>query len=751
MARRVKIDPNQRTFDFDFAAALIEEREAELLQEDNDEQSSSIQSQPGSSGLDHTAGQQMPDGQSSGPGNPKPLGHQPAGRVEGTGTEYGLFNDTPSGTTDFGVGNTRPSGEPGSVVPGSDQPRNPDDARSEYEFVTPTLASTPAPYVITDDDRLGEGGAKTKFRDNITALKALKRLQETGASFASSEDQKALVRYVGWGGLAQAFDLENEKWKAEYTELRDLLTVEEYGQARRSTQDAHYTSQAVIQGIYQGLERLGFQGPANILEPSAGIGHFCGLMPKNLRQGHNNVVAIELDSLSSSIAKYLYPNVRHVNKGFQDVVLPEADFDLAIGNPPFGNQQVHDPHYPSMDFSIHNYFLSKSIASLRDGGVAAFVVSRYFLDAVNNPAREYIAERANFLGAVRLPNTAFKQNALTEVTTDVVFFQKTNEPELDPAWLKTGSVLDPDGNTIAINQYFVDNPDQMIGHMVKTENMFKGSADLVPPDDFAGFDIEIANRLSALPQNIYSPRTDLVIEAAAETNDPNLDVCARMKIGAYFMTSRGQLARRGLDLYDTPQYEIFEPKNKRAGERIAGMIRIRDYLTSLMALEQQDGVNESELARLRHNLNRSYDGFIQKYGYLNSLGNRQVMRDDPEWPLIASLEREYDPGVSPDTARKTGQEARTPFAVKADIFRQRVLGPRIVITRVDTPKEALIVSMNEFGRPNLEFMENICGRPADDITGDLAGLIYQNPENQEWELADHYLTGNVKAKEPLNK
>ena len=577
-------------------------------------------------------------------------------------------------------------------------------------------------------------------------MKTLKRLRESGASLATPEDQKALVRYVGWGGLPQAFDPENEKWKTEYAELRELLSIEEYGQARRSTQDAHYTSQTVIQGIYQGLERIGFKGPANILEPSAGIGHFCGLMPEYLRRDHNNVVAVELDSLSSSISKYLYPNVRQVNKGFQEVVLPDADFDLAIGNPPFGNQQVHDPHYPGMDFSIHNYFLAKSIASLREGGVAAFVVSRYFLDAQNSQAREFIAERANFLGAIRLPNTAFKQNALTEVTTDLVFFSRTNEPELEPAWLKTGTVLDPDGNEITVNQYFVDNPEQMIGRMVKTENMFKGSADLVPPDDFAGFNIEIANRLSILPENIYSPRTDLRIEAGPEREDPNLEICVGLKVGAYFMTHQGQLARRGLDLYDMPQYEVIEPKNKRAGERIAGMIRIRDCLTELMALEQKEGVNESELTRLRQNLNRLYDGFIQKNGHLNSQGNRQAMREDPEWPLISSLEREYDPGVSPDTAKKTGQEPRAPFAAKADIFQQRVLGPRIKITKVDTPKEALIVSMNEYGRPDLDFMENLCGRPADEITGDLAGLIYHNPANQEWELADHYLTGNVKAK-----
>ncbi|MDR1045912.1 MAG: helicase, partial [Candidatus Adiutrix sp.] len=297
-----------------------------------------------------------------------------------------------------------------------------------------------------------------------------------------------------------------------------------------------------------------------------------------------------------------------------------------------------------------------------------------------------------------------------------------------------------------VNQYFVDNPGQMIGRMVKTENMFRGSADLLPPENFAGFAVEITARLSALPENIYSPRTDLVIRDVQEKADPNLELCAGLKIGAYFLNSQGGLARRGLDLYDTPQYEIFEPKNKRTGERIAGLVRIRDSLTALMTMEQREDVVDEQLTRLRNNLNRQYDSFVQKYGYLNSPGNRQAMRDDPEWPLLSSLEREYDPGISSEIAAKTGQEVRPAFAAKADIFRQRVLGPRLKITRVDTPKEALIVSMNEFGRPDLEFMENLCGRPADDLTGDLAGLMYHNPENLQWELADHYLTGNVKAK-----
>jgi N12 class adenine-specific DNA methylase len=253
----------------------------------------------------------------------------------------------------------------------------------------------------------------------------------------------------------------------------------------------------------------------------------------------------------------------------------------------------------------------------------------------------------------------------------------------------------------------VENPGQMIGRMVKTENMFRGSADLLPPENFAGFDVEIASRLSILPENIYTPRTDLVALDILNQNDADLEICAGLKVGAFFMTARGELARRGLDVYDRPQFELYSPKNKRAGERIAGMIRIRDSLTELMAMEQREDVHETELTRLRHDLNRRYDSFIQKNGYLNSLGNRQAFRDDPEWPLLSSLERAYDPGTSQETAAKTGQDARPPFAAKADIFRQRVLGPRPKITRVDTPKEALIVSMNEFGRPDLEFMENL--------------------------------------------
>ena len=592
-----------------------------------------------------------------------------------------------------------------------------------------------------------------KFRDNINAINTLQRLRESGASHATAEDRKILVRYVGWGGLPQAFDPENSNWKSEYDELRQLLSVDDYAQARRSTQDAHYTSAEVIEGIYQGLDRLGLRGGGltRILEPSAGIGNFLGLMPEKLRESEKQILAVELDPITAAIGEYLYPQAKYINKGFQDLNLSDTDFDLAIGNPPFGNQKVFDSSRPDLSFSIHNYFLSKSIDSLRDGGVAAFVVSRYFMDAVNNPAREYIAGKANLLGAVRLPNTAFKENALTEVTTDVIFFMKTNELEPDPAWLKTGQITDPDGHEITLNQYFIDHPEQMAGRMVMAQKMFREAADLIPNEDFTGFRAEIEKRLQCLPLDVYQARTDLEPAPAKKGPDPNLVICEPLKINSLFVTADGQIGQRRRNIVDyelgeVPQYDLYEPKNQKAKERIAGMIELRDTLSALMTSEQVDGINETLLNTQRANLKRVYEGFVEKYGFVNSLANKQAFRDDPSYYLLCSLERNYDPGLSETAARKSGQEPRSPKADKADIFTQRVLGPRKVITRVDTPKEALIVSMNEYGRPDLDFMSGLCGRPVDDLTSELSELIYRNPHNLTWELADHYLTGDVKGK-----
>ncbi|MDL2226478.1 N-6 DNA methylase [Deltaproteobacteria bacterium OttesenSCG-928-M10] len=555
-----------------------------------------------------------------------------------------------------------------------------------------------------------------------------------------------LVKYVGWGGLPQAFDSENNAWAKEYQELRELLSPEEYAQARRSTQDAHYTSKEVIEGIYSGLDRLGFSGAFEALEPSAGIGNFIGLMPEKFKNDNNQITAVELDSTTAAIGKYLYPETKFLNNGFHEVTVYQNHFDLVVGNPPFGNQHLFDASRPDLDYSIHNYFLAKSVDSLREGGVAAFVVSRYFLDAVNNPAREFIAEKANLLGAIRLPNNAFRQNALTDVTTDIVFLQRTNEPEKEPAWLKTDEISDRDGNLLTINQYFVDNPGQMAGRMALTKKMFKESADLVPFDDFKSISEEIEKRLSVLPQGIYIPRSPEEVEKRNQKDDPNLARCADLKLDAFFVLEDGRIGQRRPDLMGMPQYAVYQPKNETAAERIKGMVEIRDRLAVLMSMEQQQHINEADLAQARQKLNYSYDKFKGRYGFLNSLGNKQAMRDDPGHPLLLSLEREYDSGVSKEVAKKTGRETVAPSAKKAAIFETRVLGPRPKITKVETPKEALVVSMNEFGRPDLEFMESLCGQPQDDLVRALGGLIYLNPANTRWELADHYLTGNVKDK-----
>ena len=599
--------------------------------------------------------------------------------------------------------------------------------------------------MIDDSDRLGQGGAKAKFNDNINALKVLKRLQSEGAAFASPDDKKALVRYVGWGGLPQAFDPENSSWSKEYQDLRQILPPDEYSQARRSTQDAHYTSQEVVRGIYQGLEHLGFQGPARVMEPSAGIGNFLGLMPEKVRN-ETDIVAVELDSTSAAIGHYLYPQAEYLNAGFQETNAPEGHFDLVIGNPPFGNQKIYDASRPDLDYSIHNYFVAKSVDSLREGGIGAFVVSRYFLDAQTSPAREYIASKANLVGAIRLPNTAFKENALTEVTTDIVFFQRTDSPELEPRWLKTGRIHDDAGAEITINQHFIDHPELMAGQMVMSHNMYRDAADLVPGPDFTDLSSEISKRLQSLPQGIYQPRADLAVKSPERGEDHNRSLCANVKVDAFFLTSEGLLARRRADVLGQTQYEMYEPKNKRAGERIAGMIPIRDGLADLMNMEKNPRTSPDDLEAQRKNLNKLYDDFTQKYGFINSVGNRQAMREDPGFPLLSALEFDYDPGISKDQAAKKGVPPVAPSADKADILKHRVLGPRKEISQVETAKEALVVSMNERGRPSIEYMEGLCGKSADDITAELSGLIYLNPENQSWEIADHYLTGDVKSK-----
>ena len=625
------------------------------------------------------------------------------------------------------------------------------------DSVTPQPSPATANYVITDEDQLGEGGARAKYRDNIAALKVLMTLREEGRK-ATAEEQAVLVRYVGWGGLPQAFDSRNESWQDAYKELEDLLPQEEYEAARRSTQNAHYTSQTVINGIYQGLERLGFKG-GEILEPSVGTGNFIGLLPEAMREG-THFTGIELDGVTAEIAGHLYPEATVRANRFEAVQLEPGIYDAVVGNPPFSENKAQiDGRHPELkNFSLHNYFLAKSLDKLRPGGVMGVVVSRYFMDAANPSAREHIAQQAHFLGAIRLPNTAFKKNALTEVTTDIVFFQKAAEgEETDRRWVGTGTVKDQETyEDITINQYFVDHPEQMIGRMAITNKMHRGTADLIAaPGDLA---TNIAQRLQVLPENVYRAASAEEREDIAKRKEygkPILDL-AHIKMDAFFVTPDGQLAQRIEDRAEHHDYEYVTTRinskkqvvdlGKREVERICGMVGVRNALRDLIDAEQRNDVSDADLDAKRATLNRLYDEFVREFNHLNNATNRRLFADDPEAGLLQGLEIDYDKGVSATVAKNHGVEPRAASAQKAAIFSRRVLKVRREVEHVETAKDALVVSMNEHGGVYLDYMSKLCGKSEDDIIRELKGRIYRNPASGQWEVADRYLTGNVKRK-----
>ena len=616
----------------------------------------------------------------------------------------------------------------------------------------------PENYRITTEDRLGVGGAKTKYTDNVAAIRLLKQLQANGAALATPEEQKILVRYVGWGGLPQVFDAQNEQWAAEYREMQGLLSPDTYTAARRSTQDAHYTSETVIRGIYQGLSKIGLGSgeKLRILEPSAGIGNFIGLCPENF---NTNFLAVELDPTTSAIAKYLYPNDHHINNGFQNTRLKSGFFDAVVGNPPFGNQSLYDPDFPELrKFSVHNYFLAKSISLLREGGVAAFVVSRYFMDAVDSSAREHIAGQADLLGAIRLPETAFRQNALTDVTTDIVFFQRHDgENKRSRDWINTASIevddLKNGGRRPAtVNSYFVENPRQIIGTLAYSGGMFEGALNCLPDPAHTDLGQEIAARLDVLPADCFVPQEENPLNTEVRVRNSDFirsPYFQSLKADALCVEPQSRkIVFKTAAAFGESDYDIFPVKNETARLRLVSMIQIRDTLRELLNEEKTADADESRMATLRQKLNSQYDAFVKKYGHLNSQTNRGLMRSDPEHSLLESLELDYDKGLSPETARKHGGEARPASAKKAAIFRQRVLRPVHVVEQADTIKDALLIALRENGRVDFSRMAQLLHRPAEDIQTELReqGQIFLNPASEEWEIRDRYLTGNVRAK-----
>jgi N12 class adenine-specific DNA methylase/predicted RNA methylase len=624
------------------------------------------------------------------------------------------------------------------------------DAAIEVEPPMPPAAATD--YRITDADQLGQGGPKVKFRDNVAALRLLQQLQ-TAKRAAGIDEQRVLVKYVGWGGIPQAFDHRNTEWKAEFQELASVLSKDEYEAARRSTQDAHYTPAPVINAIYSGLSGMGFGG-GRILESSIGTGNFAGMMPEAIA-AKSKITGVELDPVTAQIAKHLYPSASIINKGFQEVTIPSSYFDATIGNPPFGNQRLFDSNHQDISqFSIHNYFIAKQLDKVRESGITAVVVSSYFMDAADQRAREHIAERAHLLGAIRLPNSVFKQNAGAEVTTDIVFLQRAAEGETpDRSWVATGSIPDPaGGDEIPLNQYFIDHPEMLLGTMERINLSYRGGSVALTAPAEQDLAAELASAVARLPKGVYKSRDQIKAEELAESAKAEIsDVPLDVKIGAYFVTKSGIVAQRLDDLLAEPQARRVEGKSERALERIKGMVGIRTQLRELMMAERTTrGASGSEpdmqLERMRNRLNTTYDGFVKKHGHITALVNKQAMSEDPDYPLLQSLERDYDKGISKETAKKHNVEPREPNAQKAAIFSRRVMSPRQEVTHVESSKDALVVSMNETGRVDMDLMVRLSGRDEQAIVRELQGLIYQNPTTQRWETADRYLTGNVKEK-----
>lgn len=677
--------------------------------------------------------------------------------IEGTVYAAGLENTGPLGTElaadlagDGSAGRDSAAeplaeptgvGESGSVGTDRSDERGPNGTRNiADESRTDRTGVKAKNYVITEQDKLGEGGQKAKYRDNIAALSLLKTLEKE-TRMATPEEQAVLVKYVGWGGIPQAFDHRNTDWRSEYVELSRLLPKEEYEAARRSTQDAHYTAKPVVEAIYSGLERLGVNG-GRFLEPAMGSGNFLGLMPASIRE-NATVTGIELDHVTASIAKHLYPDATVINKGYQEVAIPSGYFDVAVGNPPFGNQKLFDPlHRELTDFSIHNYFISKTLDKVRNGGVVAVVVSNFFMDAHNGAAREWVADRAHLLGAVRLPNTAFKQNALTEVTTDIVFLQKAKEGEIPSrAWVEVGTIQDEaTQRDIPLNQYFIDHPDMMLGKMALTGTMYRDDSPTLvasPGEDIA---TGLARAIAQLPEGVFTQA-----QAVEEVAKQDVEVPENVKVGAFFMAGN-RVARRLPDLLDSTNFEYVETKNDKQTDRIKGMIGVRTALRELMTAERTEAKGNAEVEALRARLNTVYDGFVKKHGFISALSNRQAMKDDPDYPLLHSLERDYDKGISADIAKRDGVQPREASAKKATIFSTRVLTPHREITQAASAKDGMIVSLNELGRVDLPYIVRLTGLSEEQAISDLKGLIYSNPSTKAWESADQYLTGNVKAK-----
>ena len=564
------------------------------------------------------------------------------------------------------------------------------------------------------DDELGVGGAKAKFRANMAAINLLKELELEGAQ-ATPEQQEVLSRYVGWGGLADAFDESKDNWKDEFAELYAALSPEEYTAARASTLNAHYTSPTVIRAIYDAVENMGFQ-TGNILEPSMGVGNFFGMLPESMKS--SRLYGVELDSITGRIAKQLYPKADITVAGFETTDRKDF-FDLAVGNVPFGQYQVSDRAFDKLGFSIHNYFFAKALEQVRPGGVVAFVTSRYTMDAKDSAARKYIAQRADFLGAIRLPNNAFRANAGTDVVSDIIFLQKRDRPiEIEPDWVHLG--VNADG--FAINRYFIDNPEMVLGRQTSESTQYGRQDFTVAPIEGA----DLAEQLSGAIRNIRGTYAEAELPDLGEDETIVETIPADPNVRNFSYTVvDGELYYRQNSIMTKPDF------NATAKERAKGMVELRDCVQKLIS-EQMDGfISDETIRQTQAELNTLYDGFTAKYGLINSRANALAFAEDSSYYLLCSLEE-----LDEDKNLKR----------KADMFTRRTIRAHEAVTSVDTASEALALSISEKACVDMEYMSKLTGRSQDELINELNGVIFLDPVRGEWQTADEYLSGNVRQK-----
>ncbi len=560
------------------------------------------------------------------------------------------------------------------------------------------------------DDALGTGGRKEKFQRNVEAIRTLEKIESENRP-ATPEEQHILSQYVGWGGLADAFDESKDAWAGEYRELKSLLSPEEYASARASTLNAHYTSPVVIRSIYGALERMGFE-TGSILEPSMGIGNFFGMLPEKMRG--SRLYGVELDGITGRMAKQLYPGADIKITGFEKTSYPNDFFDIAVGNVPFGQYRVPDRQYDKLGFPVHEYFFAKALDQVRPGGVVAFVTSRWVMDKKTTEARKYLAQRAELLGAVRLPNNAFKDNAGTEVTADILFFQKLDRMAVrEPEWVQ----ISENADGISMNRYFADHPEMVVGRMEMVSGPY-GMESTCQPDTSRPFEEQLQEAVLHISGSISMMElTDMEATAAGIPADPGV------KNYSYAVVDGSVYYREN---------SIMTPADvpETTGKRIKGMVQIRDCTQELIRLQMEE-CPDSAIKEKQSELNTLYDNFTKSFGLLSSTGNKRAFSQDASYCLLCSLEKLDDEGN---------------FKGKADMFSKRTIKRAEPVTSVDTAAEAFAVSLSEKAGIDLEYMAALCGKDAGEVTKELSGVIFQNPVTGAWETAGEYLSGNVREK-----